>query len=154
MNPKQSLEQAAYNFLRSKTLLTVPRAQIYKGVENAIDIVNGDEAEPQTRIMPAVTVACDSDHTQIGFKTRNFRGPLSVKVEASAHETTDAVFDATCREIFEHFNVSDLADQLSASLDEFTCTFANLTDTGNAIRNGSNWECTIRIDCVHAQANL
>lgn len=155
MNPEQTLEQAAQAFLNSERPDSIPDGQVYKGTENTVAIDTDETAgQPQVKTLPCVTLEAEGDHQQVGRATRCFRGNLLIHVEADAHNTTDADFDSMCAEVFDLFNISELADRLASSLDNFDCLYANMTDSGRAIKNGSIWQNTFRVDCVYAQANL
>jgi hypothetical protein len=43
---------------------------------------------------------------------------------------------------------------MTSRIESFTCLQAGIESAGNAIKNGSNCENSIRIDCVYAEADL
>lgn len=152
MNPKQTLEQAAYAFAAAHEYDNVAETSIYKGIENTVqaDI----EAQESNRRHPSITVIADGDHTEVVLGTKIFRGNLLVRVEADGANVTDAVFDAICHEVFDVWDITTLKENLTAALDDFTAQQANIVDVGDSINQGTNWQKQIVIDCVYGETDL
>ncbi len=147
MNPIQSLESAAFNYLAIFAMTGIPVESIYKGIENSSTI---DES---TKALPRVVLSAD-DCSEFVPYTGNYRGTLDVTVEASAFDTTDQAFDTIVKEVFEKFAVSDLAAQLSAALSPFNCFDARAMSTAHRIKEGANWQSTLNIDVHFCSADL
>ena len=157
MNPKQALELAAANYLAgvATPIASIPSTNIYKGIENTIAI-NDEESntQPQTKVLPCIRLVAEGTHSEAVFKTKIYRGILSVTVEADAHNKTAAQFNTMCDEVFKKFDIVELAVNMSARTANFYVLFARIIENGHAINNGDNWENRIAIDIVYAQADL
>lgn len=152
MNPKQALEQAAYAFAAARTYDAIAATSIYRGLQNLESV--DETAQESNRVHPSITLIADGNHTELVLNTRLFRGNLIVRVEADAQNVTDSEFNDICEDVFSKFNITTLASALSSAKDPFTCQAANVIDNGTAIRNGSNWQNELTIDCVYGQADL
>lgn len=158
MNPKQTLEKAAYAFAATHTYDNVAETSIYKGTENTVRADN--DAQESNRVHPSITLIAEGDHTEVVLGTKLFRGMLLVRVEADGMNITDATFDEICLEVFAVWDITTLKENLSAALlhrldgPHLTALQANIVDTGDAIQQGTNWQKQIVIDCVYGEANL
>lgn len=157
MNPQLTLELAAANFV-SEYLADMPSiTHVYKGHENAeaADDSTGIETDPLVaKALPCVILEAENDIAEAIPFTLNFRGTLSVRVQADAKNTTDSDFRAMVQEAFSIWSIEELATRLSTYTDDFNCLFANLRAPSSVVRNGENWECSLSIDVVFAEADL
>jgi len=155
MNPKQALETAAYNYIANLATPFALVTNVYKGIQNTIDLESNEGNEQaNTREMPCVTVVAEGAHSEAVVNTLLFQGILAVSVEAIVAHTTDADFAAMCEEVFDAFGIEALNEAIGLHTSDFSALEARVVDNGHAIRNGANWENTIRIAMVYGQADM
>lgn len=157
MNPKQTLEQAAYNYLTNlETPLTlIASTSIYKGIDNPISVEDEENTQPARQaVHPSVTVESEGQHDEVVMDTRTFQGVLAVTVEAKSKRTTDTDFDAICSEVFSKFNIVELETNFSSRTTGFYMYQARIIGLSDAINNGQNWQKTLRLMSVYAEADL
>lgn len=157
MNPKQTLETAAYNYLTGlETPLTlVESTSIYKGIENPIS-VDSDEntTEPAQKVHPSITLEAEGVHEEAVLFTGTMQGILAITVEADANTTTDSEFAAICDQVFGKFNIVELEANFTSRTDGFRMYQAHSPSFSDTINNGQNWQKTLRLTCVYAEADL
>lgn len=157
MNPKQTLEQAAYAFLTNlETPLTlVESTSIYKGARNPIELDNDENtSEPADKSHPSVTLEAEGSHDEAVPFTNIYQGILAVTVEAIVADTKDTDFDAICQEVFSKFNIQEIETNMTSALDDFRLIQFRLIGAGSAVNNGGNWQMAHRYMCVYAEADL
>lgn len=152
MNPKQLAEKAVINYLATQDIDEIPAAQFYRGFQNSVD--NDEETTPQTMVLPCVVCEAEGEFEEVAPFTLNYRGILSVNVIASAHDTTHTDFDTACREVFSKFGVAGLAASISSATTSFHCYHARALSAGTTIRNGSNWENSLKLEMVFCPSDL
>jgi hypothetical protein len=157
MNPKQTLERAAYNYLANlETPLTlIASTSIYKGTENPISVESDENTtEPLQRVHPSVALEAEGAHDEAVLFTKTWQGILAITSEADANTTTDTEFDAICNEVFGKFDIVELEANFSSRTDDFYMYQATVAGMTNAVNNGQNWQKTLRLMCVYAEADL
>jgi hypothetical protein len=163
MNPKQTLERAAYAFLTTvETPLTlVASTSIYKGASNPVSVEDDENTTEVTqKVHPSVTLDAEGTQEEVVFSTNLYQGVLAITVEADASTTTDAQFNAICQEVFGKFNIQEIETNMTTQARAAGMDFTMLGRSfriaalGSAVNNGHNWQMTHRYNCVYAEANL
>lgn len=157
MNPDQALEIAAYNYLTNleTELELIASSSIYKGLDTPIE-ADSDEntTTPRNRVHPSVTVEAEGAHAETVLFTGTWEGVLAVTVEADSENTTDATFNTICSEVFSKFNIVELEANFSSRTANFFMYQMHSPSLSDAVNNGTNWQKTLRLTCVYAQADL
>lgn len=157
MNPNQTLESAAHYFLTNlETPLTlVASSSIYKGVDNPLEVDSDESSDDrETRVHPSVSMIAEGTHEEAVFNSRIFQGMLAVMVEANAFTTTDTSFAAICDQVFSKFNILELEANMSAGTADFRLIQAHVVGVSDSVNNGGNWQKTLRLACVYAEADI
>jgi hypothetical protein len=163
MNPKQSLERAAYAFLTTvETPLTlVASTSIYKGIDNPVSVEDDENTtEQESKVHPSVSLDAEGNHDEVVPFTNLYQGVLAVTVEADKATTTDTQFHAICQEVFSKFNIQEIEANMTAAARAAGMAFTvlgrsfRIAALGSAVNNGHNWQMTHRYNCVYAEANL
>jgi hypothetical protein len=157
MNPKQTLETAAYNYLTGlETPLTlIESTSIYKGTRNPISVEDEENTtEPSTQVHPSVTLEAEGEHSEAVQFTGNYQGVLAVTVTADGNVKTDAEFGLICDEVFSKFDIVELETNFSSRTSDFYMYQARVLGLSDSIGNGQNWQKTLRLMCVYAEADL
>jgi hypothetical protein len=165
MNPKQSLERAAYAFLTNPDIVTpltlVASTSIYKGISNPTNVEDDENTTEVTqKAHPSVTLEAEGSHEEAVAFTNLYQGVLAVTVEAISETTTDTQFHAICQEVFAKFNIQEIEANMTAAARAAGMAFTvlgrsfRIAALGSAVNNGHNWQMTHRYNCVYAEANL
>lgn len=157
MNPNQKLEIAAYNYLvgLETPITSIASTSFYKGIENPIS-VNDEEntTDRRQKVHPSITVEAEGSHEEAVLFTGTYQGILAITVEADASDKTDAQFNTICDEVFGKFDIVELEANFSSRTDAFYMYQARVIGVSDAINNGQNWQKTLRLMCVYAEADL